>query len=306
MRALVFEDGGLRVEEHRPEPEPSEGETLVKVRLAGICNTDLEIARGYMAYQGVPGHEFVGEAHGRRVVGEINAACGGCWFCREGLDRHCPNRSVLGILGRSGTFAEYLTLPDRNLHSLPDTLEDEVAVFVEPTAAAFEILEQVSLEAEHRVALLGDGKLALLIAQVLNPRCRLTVFGKHDQKLRLLRDTHTSTDTPTGQFDVVVEASGSERGFQQALELVRPRGTLVLKSTVAESAQLNLAPLVVNEISVVGSRCGPFEPAIAALASGEVDPRPMISARRGLSEAPAAFEQAQAPGVLKVLLDPAS
>ncbi|MBV8083245.1 MAG: alcohol dehydrogenase catalytic domain-containing protein [Chloroflexi bacterium] len=306
MRALVFADGRLKFEQDRLAPEPQDGDALVKVRLAGICNTDLEIARGYMAYQGVPGHEFVGEVDGLRVVGEINAACGRCWFCQRGLDRHCENRTVLGILGRSGTFAQYLTLPKRNLHPIPDSLDDEIAVFVEPTAAAFEILEQVGLSPDDRVALLGDGKLALLIAQVLNQRCKLTVFGKHEEKLRLLKDTNATTNQPTGHFDVVVEATGSERGFRQALELVRPRGTLVLKSTVAESAQLNLAPLVVNEVTVVGSRCGPFEPAIGALASGQVDPRPMISACRRLSEGAGAFEQAQAPGILKVLLDPAA
>jgi threonine dehydrogenase-like Zn-dependent dehydrogenase len=183
VKALVVGSSGLSLEHGRPEPEPAADEVLVRVRLAGICNTDLEIVRGYMGYQGVPGHEFVGEVDGQRVVGEINAACGRCGFCRDGLGRHCPNRTVLGILGRSGAFAEYLALPRRNLHPLPDSLDDEVAVFVEPTAAAFEILEQVPLQTEDRVALLGDGKLALLIAQVLRGRCRLKVFGKHEQKL---------------------------------------------------------------------------------------------------------------------------
>jgi threonine dehydrogenase-like Zn-dependent dehydrogenase len=305
MKALVFEDGGLRVEPNCPEPEPRSPEALVKVRLSGICNTDLEIVRGYMAYQGVPGHEFVGEVDGRRVVGEINATCGQCWFCRQGLERHCANRTVLGIAGRSGAFAQYLSLPEANLHPIPDSLDDELAVFVEPTAAAFEIVEQVALQPDDRVALLGDGKLALLIAQVLKTRSRLSVFGKHEDKLGILKDVQTTTEAPGGQFDVVVEATGSEHGFQQALELVRPRGTLVLKSTVAEGAQLNLAPLVVNEVTLVGSRCGPFEPAIAALASGAVDPRPMISASYGLSDGPEAFDRAQQSGVLKVLLDPA-
>ncbi|HLG73191.1 MAG TPA: alcohol dehydrogenase catalytic domain-containing protein [Chloroflexota bacterium] len=304
MKALVFGPDGLRFERNHPEPEAAEGEALVRVRLAGICNTDVEIVRGYMGFAGVPGHEFVGEVDGQRVAGEINAACGHCSWCERGLGRHCPNRTVLGILGRDGTFAEYLTLPRENLHPLPDSLDDEVAVFVEPTAAAFEILEQVPLSGEERVALLGDGKLALLIAQVLRRRCRLSVFGKHQEKLRLLRDVDWSVEPPAGQFDVVVEATGSERGFQQALELVRPRGTLVLKSTVAAGAQLNLAPIVINEVTVVGSRCGLFEPAIAALASGEVDPRPLISAVYPLEEGLAAFDRAQQPGVLKVLLKP--
>lgn len=304
MRALVVQAGGVRFEPAFAEPEPGPDEALVHVRVAGICNTDLEIARGYMSYSGVPRHEFVGEVDGQRVVGEINAACGQCEFCRQRLDRHCPNRTVLGIAGRNGTFAECLSLPRRNLHSLPDSLDDEAAVFVEPLAAAFEILEQVPLQPEYQVALLGDGKLALLIAQVLRGRCRLKIFGKHADKLRLLPELETTTDAPSGQFDVVVEASGSPLGFQQALALVRPRGTLVLKSTVAAGTHLNLAPLVVNEVTVVGSRCGPFEPAIEALASGQVDPRPMISASYRLQDGVEAFERAAAPGVLKVLLRP--
>ncbi len=304
MNALALAGGTLRFEPDWPVPPPAEGEALVRVRLAGICNTDLEIVRGYMGYEGVPGHEFVGEVDGQRVAGEINAACGACDTCRAGLERHCPNRTVLGILGRDGAFAEYLSLPRRNLHPLPDSLDDELAVFVEPTAAAFEIVEQVRLAPEDRVAVLGDGKLALLIAQVLRDRCRLRVFGKHPEKLALLREIEMSVEPPSGQFEVVVEATGSERGFQQALELVRPRGTLVLKSTVAEGAQLNLAPLVINEVTVVGSRCGPFGPAIRALASGAVDPRPMISASYRLRDGLAAFEHAVQPGVLKVLLQP--
>lgn len=300
----MVQGGALRYEPDWPDPQAGPDEALVRVRLAGVCNTDLEIVRGYMAYQGVPGHEFVGEVDGRRVAGEINAACGHCDFCRQHLGRHCANRTVLGILGRGGTFAEYLTLPRANLHPLPDSIDDDVAVFVEPTAAAFEILEQVPLQSDDRVALLGDGKLALLIAQVLRSRCRLKVFGKHSEKLGLLRDVDWTIDRPAGEFDVVVEATGSELGFQQALSLVRPRGTLVLKSTVAAGAQLNLAPVVVNELTVVGSRCGLFEPAIAALASGEVDPRPMISARFGLDAGLAAFARAQEPGVLKVLIQP--
>ena len=300
----MVEPGGLRFDASHAEPQPAAGEALVRVRLAGICNTDLEIVRGYMGYRGVPGHEFVGEVDGRRVVGEINAACGSCDMCRQGLARHCAQRTVLGILGRDGAFAEYLSLPRQNLHDVPDALDDELAVSVEPTAAAFEVLDQVALQPEDRVALLGDGKLALLIAQVLRGRCRLQVFGKHEEKLRLLPDVAWSVEPPSGQFDVVVEASGSELGFQQALDLVRPRGTLVLKSTVAAGAQLNLAPLVINEVTVVGSRCGRFEPAIEALASGAVDPRPMISATYALADGLAAFERAASPGTLKVLLRP--
>src|SRR5579862_2003917 len=282
MKALTVGSDGLCFRDNWPEPSIDDDEALVRVRMAGICNTDLEIVRGYMGYSGVLGHEFVGEVDGRRVVGEINAACGTCSFCRQGLDRHCPNRTVLGILGRDGAFADYLALPCRNLHQIPDSLEDDVAVFVEPTAAAFEILEQVALQPEDRVALLGDGKLALLIAQVLRDHCRLRVFGKHPEKLALLTDIDASTESPAGHFDVVVEATGTSHGFQQAMELVRPRGTLVLKSTVAAAADLNLAPLVINEVTVVGSRCGPFQPAIEALASGRVDPRPLIQGVYGL------------------------
>jgi len=285
-------------------PIPAAGEALVKVRLAGICSTDLEIVRGYMGFRGIPGHEFVGEAAGQRVVGEINAACGSCALCHDGLGRHCPNRTVLGIDRRDGAFAEFLTLPLANLRPVPDKLTDELAVFVEPTAAAFEILEQVPLRPQQEVALLGDGKLALLIAQVLRDRCRLRVFGKHAEKLALVPGVETTTAAPEGQFDVVVEATGSEQGFQQALSLVRPRGTLVLKSTVAASSRLNLAPLVVNEVTVVGSRCGLFEPAIAALAAGAVDPRPFIQAEYPLEQGLAALEHAARPGTLKVLLRP--
>ncbi|MDE3076988.1 MAG: alcohol dehydrogenase catalytic domain-containing protein [Chloroflexota bacterium] len=302
MRALVVTPSGLRFDPLQPEPAVGEGEALVRVRMAGICNTDLEIVRGYMSYLGVPGHEFVGEIEGRRVVGEINAACGRCAFCQEGLGRHCEHRTVLGIQGRGGAFAECLALPRANLHEVPDDLPDEVAVFVEPTAAAFEILEQVSLRPTDRVALLGDGKLALLIAQVLRGRCQLQVFGKHAEKLELLSGVDGTTAAPEGQFDVVVEATGSEAGFQQALGLVRPRGTLVLKSTVAATSRLNLAPLVVNEVTVIGSRCGLFQPAIAALAEGSVDPRPLISARYPLEEGVEAFQAAERPGVVKVLV----
>ncbi len=304
VKALVVGPSGLRFEPDHPLPQPGPDEALVRVRMAGVCNTDVEIVRGYMGYHGVPGHEFVGEVDGQRVVGEINASCGQCRFCREGLGRHCESRTVLGIQGRDGAFAEYLTLPRANLHAIPDALDDDVAVFVEPTAAAFEVIEQVALQPDDRVALLGDGKLALLIGQVLRDRCTLKVFGKHAEKLALLSDVETSTELPSGQFDVVVEATGSEKGFHQALELVRPRGTLVLKSTVAAAAQLNLAPLVINEVTLIGSRCGPFGPAIDALASGAVDPRPMIGARYRLDNGLSAFEAAQRPGVLKVLVRP--
>lgn len=313
MRA-VFLEGGVELR-HLPRPRVGPGEALVRVRLAGICRTDLELARGYMGFRGVPGHEFVGIVEespdpawrGRRVVGEINCGCGRCTWCGGGDPRHCPERTVLGILGRGGAFADYLALPLANLHAVPPDLSDEAAVFTEPLAAAFEILEQVPVAPGHRVLVLGDGKLGLLIAQVLGRTgCDLTVVGRHPQKLALVDGATTLlTDdfNPSDQWDVVVEATGSAGGLATALQAVRPRGWLVLKTTVADPATLDLAPLVVKEVTLVGSRCGPFAPALRALSRGHVRVEPLVAARFPLSQAAAAFEQASRPGVLKVLLD---
>ncbi len=319
MLAAEIRRRGLRLIE-KPRPVARRGEALLRVRLAGICNTDIELLRGYHRFRGVPGHEFVGRVEscsdarwvGERVVGEINLACGRCDFCRRNLPRHCRRRTVLGILNRDGAFAEYITLPVENLHRVPDSVPDEAAVFVEPLAAACEILEQVAMDRRTRVALAGDGKLAQLIGRVLaSAGATVTMIGKHPRKLRLARqaglETKLAGDVPKdwmATFDVVVEATGSPAGMPLALRLVRPRGTVVWKSTFHGLAQFDAAPLVVNEITVVGSRCGPFERAIELLRRKKVDPLPLLERTFPLSEAPRAIAFAQRPGVLKVFLAP--
>lgn len=281
--------------------------------MAGICNTDLEIVRGYMGYEGTLGHEFVGEVvngdsalRGQRVAGEINVGCGRCERCRSGLSRHCATRTVLGIVQRDGCFAEYLTLPEANLHPVPDSISDAAACFVEPVAAAFEILEQLGPRLSARDGLVvGDGKLGQLIAQVLKAHgLQVTLLGKHAHKLALAaeRGIDVVSAPPDARFDLVVEATGSQSGLQSALALTRPRGTLVLKSTYHGSVTVDMSPLVIDEITLLGSRCGPFAPAIEALATGAVDPRPLISDQRPLSEGEQAMALAGAPGTLKVLL----
>jgi threonine dehydrogenase-like Zn-dependent dehydrogenase len=330
MRALVYTNNSLSFEPHYPDPTLMEGEALIRVLQAGICNTDLEITRGYMNFQGIPGHEFVGiveEIHerpastpptiwvGRRVVGEINAAChrADCFYCQHNMPTHCPNRTTLGIVNRNGAFAEYLTLPLENLHLVPDNVSDEEAVFVEPLAANFEILEQVHLKPTDSVVVLGDGKMGQLAAQVLAlVGCEVIMVGKHKEKLALAekRGVHPSLLTDAKSFvlengrrvDVVVECSGSAQGLELAMRLVRPRGTIVLKSTVADKTTLHLAPIVIDEIRIQGSRCGPFAPALRALSQAQVDVRPLISARYTLDDGLAAFERAAQPGVLKVLI----
>ncbi|MDH5674050.1 MAG: alcohol dehydrogenase catalytic domain-containing protein [Myxococcales bacterium] len=315
MQALVF-DGGAPALRELPRPAPGPGEALVRVRMAGVCNTDLEIVGGYMGFSGVLGHEFCGVVEasddpswlGQRVAGEINQACGHCDLCARGLGRHCPERSVLGIVEKPGCFAEYLTLKLDSLHRLPPELSDARASFVEPTAAAYEILEQVAIGPEHRVAVLGDGKLGLLIAQViLTTGCKPHVIGRHPKKLELAerfgaRVAEPETLSPKS-FDCVIEATGSPSGLQRALGLTRPRGTLVLKSTYHAKLELDAAPIVIDELSIVGSRCGPFEPAIAALSSNAINPDPMIDAVFPLAQAPEALARAAEPGVLKVLLE---
>ncbi len=316
MRGLWLEDRTLALRDDVPTPQPAAGEALVRVLCAGICNTDLELLRGYYPYKGVPGHEFVGRVEtaptrtdlvGQRVVGEINAACHSCPTCKAGRERHCPARTVLGIVGRNGALAESLTLPAENLHPVPDNVDDEVATFVEPLAAALEIEEQIALAEADRVVVLGDGKLGQLIARVLGRRVNaLTVVGRHERKLALLRDAGIATTTdPTGldrSVDLVVECTGNAEGFALARRLVRPRGTIVLKSTYAGALRADFSALVVDEITLVGSRCGPFAPALELLARSAVDPRPLIEAVYPLSDALAAFDHAQRHGTLKVLV----
>jgi threonine dehydrogenase-like Zn-dependent dehydrogenase len=293
-------------------------EVLVKVAYAGICGTDLEILKGYAGFTGVPGHEFMGVVvdavdrsfNGRRVVGEINVGCGVCSMCIRGLERHCPKRTVLGIKDRDGVFAEYLRLPAKNLHTVPDNISDVEAVFTEPLAAAYEILEQVKVEPGWRVAVVGDGRLGNLIAQVLSTvSTGLRVFGKHANKVGLLRDLGVDAvlevgDEDVGGYDMVVEATGSVTGFAKAAKLVKPRGIVVMKSTVAAKHELNLSPLVVNEVTLVGSRCGPFKPALNALSKGLVKVSNLVDAIYPLDEYRDAFKTAEQPQTLKVLLKP--
>lgn len=320
MRALLC-DNGLRYDPaYRAPTPPPPGETLVRVRLAGICNTDLELARGYMAFRGVLGHEFVGQVVqgpdpawvGLRVVGDINAACyaASCDACRAGRHTHCPNRTTLGIYRRDGALADYLLLPQANLYVVPDAIPDEMAVFAEPLAAACEIVEQVKLSPTDRVVVLGDGKLGLLVAAVLRlTGCDLTLLGRHAEKLAIAESWGVpvrlaSEPLPLQRADVAVECTGSPTGFVEALRLLRPRGTLVLKSTYHGELSVDMSGLVIDEITVIGSRCGPFAPALRLMATGLVDPRPLISAILPLDEAEVAFSRAAAPGVLKVLLKP--
>lgn len=315
MLGLWLEDRRLRLRADLPIPEPAAGESLVRVLQAGICNTDVELTRGYYPFTGILGHEFVGlvengpEAiRGRRVVGEINAACGTCCECQAGRSRHCEGRTVLGIVGRHGAFAEYLVLPTDNLHPVPDEVETDAASFTEPLAAALEIQEQVPVAPDDCVLVIGAGKLGQLIARtLLLTGCELAVAGRHRDKLRLVEALGTTTyapdGAPAGSFDLVVECTGDPSGFHQAAHAVRPRGTIVLKSTYAGAIDLDISAVVVNELTLVGSRCGPFPPALQLLAEGAVDVTPLIHARYPLESALAAFEHAQRPGVLKVLVD---
>jgi threonine dehydrogenase-like Zn-dependent dehydrogenase len=320
MRALRYEKGRLSLDE--VEKPSDEGEALVRVTLSGICNTDVEIVRGYAGFEGTIGHEFVGVVEsapgsehlvGRRVVGEINAGCGECELCRAGDSRHCARRTVLGIVGRDGAHAEFLKLPVVNLLMVPDSVPDERAVFTEPLAAAWGITERAPLDKETRVAVIGDGKLGLLCAQALQltEPARLVLVGKHRNKLEtagrrgletaMLRDVQGKW---LREFDVVVEASGSESGFQLALDLLRPRGSLVLKSTFHGETRVATARIVVDEISVIGSRCGRFQPALDLLARGAVDVESLISEQYSLADGVRAMERATANGIIKVLLRP--
>ena len=313
MKALIF-DTDLRIEEV-PMPVPGPGEALVRVLTAGICNTDIEIRRGYMAYSGILGHEFVGMVEkaqnsyltGKRVVGEINCVCGQCRYCKMEMPNHCLNRSVLGIYNRPGAFAEYVTLPEENLHIVPSAIRDDVAVFTEPLAAAFRITEQIPISSNDRILILGDGKLGQLVAQTLWLYSKnIVCVGKHAWKLDMLSSRGIGTimrDAPLEeQADIVVDATGSPDGLQQALLLVRPEGTVILKTTCVEPLHADSKIAVVNEVRILGSRCGPFRPALEALALGTVETRPMITESYPLDDAPYAMTRAEDPGVMKVLL----
>ena len=314
MLAVHLENGAVSVRE-APLPERPAGFALLRLLLGGICNTDLELQRGYYGFVGTPGHEFVAEVVaadsaalvGKRVVGEINLACGGCEWCRKGLGRHCPTRTVLGIVNHPGAFAEYFTLPERNLHALPEGVPNERAVFTEPLAAACEILDQVSIPCGETVAVLGDGKLGLLAALVLNAHgYPVRLFGRHAEKLGIAARAGVETvldgSPPAAEFAWVVEATGNADGLRAAVRMTRPRGTVILKSTLHGAVGVDTAPVVVDEITLVGSRCGRFEAALPLLEHGVIRVEEMVAARFPLSEAVAAFARAGERGVLKVLL----
>jgi threonine dehydrogenase-like Zn-dependent dehydrogenase len=315
MLAVHLENGRAETRD-QPRPHRPAGFALIRLLCGGICNTDLELQRGYYGFDGTPGHEFVGEVIeadspawvGRRVVGEINLACGACDWCRRGLGRHCPHRTVLGIVKHPGAFREFLTLPECNLHALPDALPTERAVFVEPLAAACEILDQVVLPCGAAVAVLGDGKLGLLIALVLNAYGhRVHQFGRHAGKLEIARRAGVATEIagaalPEMAYDWVVDATGSPEGLRQAVRMTRPRGTVILKSTMHGLVGVDTAPVIVNEITLVGSRCGRFEPALDLLTRNLIPVEEMISEELPLADAPRAFERAAQKGALKVLL----
>ncbi len=316
MKTLWLENQTLSFREDVPDPDPQAGEALVRVRLAGICGTDLEMTRGYYPFTGVPGHEFVGEVIaaedadwvGRRVVSEINITCGRCAPCSMGNPTHCERRAVIGIRGQPGVFADLAAIPLANLHPVPDSVPDEAAVFTEPLAAALEIQQQTHIHADDRVLLIGAGRLGQLVAQTLAlTGCELTVVERNPKARQLLEARGISVigpeDVPSRQIDVVVDASGSPQGFALARQAVRPRGTLVIKSTYTGEIQVNFSSIVVDEITIIGSRCGPFAPALRLLESGRVDPTPLIAARYPLADGLTAFAHAKQPGALKILLE---
>jgi threonine dehydrogenase-like Zn-dependent dehydrogenase len=316
MRGLVLAQG-LSLQTDRPKPAPRAQEAIIQVLQAGICSTDLHLVKGYMDFQGVLGHEFVGIVDhapdhcslvGKRVVGEINAACRVCPTCQNGRPTHCPNRTTLGIMGRDGAFADYLSLPVENLNLVPDGMTNEQAVFSEPLAAACEIPQLVAIKPTDRVLIIGDGKLRLLCAQVLAlAGCHVTLLGRHSERHPwLIRKgiavTSAIQEVPPG-VDIVVEATGRPEGLTMATQLVRPRGTIVLKSTYHGEVLVNMTELVIHEISVIGSRCGPFAPALRLLAGEMIEVEPLIHARFSLTDGIKAMEQAAQPGTLKVLLN---
>lgn len=324
MRALVCSGSGVHLAD-RDDPVAIAGEAVVAVRAAGICNTDLEIARGYMGFTGVIGHEVLGEIvqtaageavpehlAGRRVVSEINCACGRCPVCHDGGRNHCPHRTVLGILGRDGGLAERVRVPLVNLHAVPDSVPDAAAVFVEPLAAALHAFDQAHLKPGDRVAILGDGKLGLLIGLALAARCgdlgEALSVGRHRDKLEIVEaaglEVALEGDHSRSGYDVVVEATGQASGLSKALSMLRPKGKLILKSTYAGQAGVDLAPIVINELEVIGSRCGAFGRAIDAIARHRIDPTPLITETYPIADAEHAFDRAAAPGVLKVVVQP--
>ena len=320
MKALVYDEELKLVEDYK-KPDLKENEVLIKTLMAGICNTDYEITKGYMGYIGVLGHEFVGvvvaagdkapkDLIGKRVVGEINCACGDCSWCHRGLERHCPNRSTLGIYKKDGCFSEYFTLPYKNVFEISDNIDDITATFTEPLAAAYEILEQVHIKPDYKVAILGDGKLGLCISLVFRAlNIDFIHIGKHENKLKISKDLGAKTmllseitEKDRKSFDVVVEATGSTGGFETSASLVKPRGTLVLKSTITAKEGLNLASIVVDEITVVGSRCGQFAPILRLLEDKKINVKPLVEKVYDVEDFVEAFEDNSKKGTLKVLV----
>ncbi len=320
MRAIVLDDDRVRLDLNRSIPVREPGEALIRVLYSGVCNTDLELVKGYMGYRGVMGHEFVGRVEeaddpgmmGKRVTGEINLPCHDCGYCQSDKGNHCPNRKVLGILGKDGAFAEYATLPVSNLHIVPDEISDKDAVFTEPLAAAFRIIEQVDINEDTTVMVMGDGKLGLLIAQAMGATgCNLTVAGRHPDRLDHLKQNGINTilvnnkdKTPETEilYDLVVEATGSKNGFNMALDLVRPEGTIALKSTVADTASIDTNRLVINEVTMIGSRCGPFTKALSAMKDGSVKTDWLVNETVPLDNGLRALELAERRDTIKILI----
>lgn len=314
MKALWLENGTLKSLPDVPRPRPGPREALIRVRAAGFCSTDAALADGLYGFTGVPGHEFVGTVAsgpeglaGQRVVGEINIACGACSACRSGFRKHCRERTALGIRGRDGAFAEYLVLPVENLHRVPDTVSDEAAVFTEPLAAALDVIEQVELNAEQRILVVGDGKLAQLVCRVLAlTGARIDVLGRHPRKLARLSGIVSKAlqdKAPRRRYELAVECTGNAEALDIALDALLPRGTLVMKSTALETAAFDSTRVVVDELRLVGSRCGPFDRALELLAAGRVDPRPLIDGRYPIEEGLEGFRRSRERGVLKILLE---
>jgi alcohol dehydrogenase len=314
MLAVHVERGKVSVRDN-VKPKRGKSQAILRLITGGICNTDLELVKGYYAFKGTPGHEFVAEVVdadskkwvGKRVVGEINAACGKCDYCRLKLGRHCTHRTVLGIVNHPGAFQEYFMLPELNLHEVPAAVPTEQAVFAEPVAAACEILEQVRIAKGEPVAVLGDGKLGLLIAQVLQAHgAKVSQFGRHKNKLEIAAATGVKTyitdKLPEAAFSKVVDATGSAQGLTQAIHMTKPRGVVVLKSTVHDKASIDTAPIIVNELTLVGSRCGRFEPAMKLIRGRKLNLAPMVHGSFPLEDAPKAFQKAAQKGVLKILL----
>ncbi len=314
MRGLWLEDRKLRFRDDLPVPRPAQNEALVRVQQAGICNTDLEMIEGYYSFTGVLGHEFVGVVEegpadliGQRVTGEINIACQQCPACRRGHPTHCEERQVLGLIGHDGAFADYLTIPSSNLHRVPEKLGWDAATLAEPLAAALEIQEQVEIGEADRVLVIGSGKLGQLIIQTLAlTGCHLRAASRSPRLLPLAGGRQLEVETVSaiaaGEFDIAIECSGSPEGFQHARRALRPRGTLVMKSTYAGRLEIDASSMVVDEIVLIGSRCGPMAPALELLAAGRVDPEPLIAGRLPLTRGLEAFEQARQPGAGKILL----